>query len=152
MELILWRHADAEYSLPDLERELTAKGLRQARGMAELLAPRLPRTARILVSPAVRARQTAAALGLPVQIEPALAPEATVAALLQAAGWPQAEGCVVVVGHQPTLGRAAARLLTGCDTDLSLRKGAVWWLSGREREGMDATAFLRFAVGPEFSE
>lgn len=151
MELILWRHADAEYGLPDLERPLTVKGRHQARSMAELLSPRLPKSARILVSPAVRTRQTAAALGLPVQIEPAIAPDATVEALLQAAGWPQAEGCVVVVGHQPTLGRAAARLLTGCAADLSLRKGAVWWLSGREREGKGTAAFLRFAVGPEFS-
>jgi phosphohistidine phosphatase len=150
MELILWRHAEAVEGGPDLERALTAKGERQARRMAELLAPRLPKAARILVSPAVRTRQTAEALGRPFRIEPAIAPEASVEALLQAAGWPDGEGCVLVVGHQPTLGQVAARLLTGCDAGLSLRKGAVWWLSGRERVGDVATAFLRFAVDPEW--
>ena len=34
MDLILWRHADAQDGSPDMERALTAKGLKQAELMA----------------------------------------------------------------------------------------------------------------------
>ena len=54
MELILWRHAEAEDGAPDIARELTAKGHKQATKMAEFLRPRLPENTRILVSPARR--------------------------------------------------------------------------------------------------
>ena len=63
MELILWRHADAKDAAPgkpDAERGLTAKGIKQARRMADWLEKRLPAEARVLVSPARRAQQTAA--------------------------------------------------------------------------------------------
>ena len=55
MELILWRHAEAEPGEPDLGRKLTAKGEKQARRVAEWLHSHLPQTAKIYVSPA-RAR------------------------------------------------------------------------------------------------
>ena len=47
MELILWRHADAEApdarpGEPDLQRELTALGRRQAAHVADWLNVRLP--------------------------------------------------------------------------------------------------------------
>ena len=48
MELILWRHAEAEPGEPDLGRKLTAKGEKQARRVAEWLQTRLPQTARDL--------------------------------------------------------------------------------------------------------
>ena len=54
MELILWRHADAEDSSPDLDRELTDKGRKQAARVADWLTPRLSPDIRILVSPAAR--------------------------------------------------------------------------------------------------
>ena len=62
MDLILWRHAEAEDGSPDLARELTAKGHKQAAEMARWLSRHLPKEARTLVSPAIRARQTAEAL------------------------------------------------------------------------------------------
>ncbi len=62
MELILWRHAEAEDGFPDAARKLTEKGLQQAHNMAKWLKPRLPRNARIMVSPAKRTQQTALAL------------------------------------------------------------------------------------------
>src|ERR1700747_2477142 len=58
VDLILWRHAEAEPGEPDLGRRLTAKGLKQARRMAEWLHSRLPDSARILDRPATRAQQT----------------------------------------------------------------------------------------------
>lgn len=103
--------------------------------MAAWLLPRLPDGTRIVASPARRTRQTAAALGQPVETLAALAPGASAEALLAGCGWdPLAPGCVLAVGHQPTLGEVASRLL-GMRGAASVRKGAIWWLSGREREG-----------------
>ena len=62
MDLILWRHAEAEDGVPDGERALTKKGHKQAAAMAAWLKERLPKRVRILASPATRAQQTAAAL------------------------------------------------------------------------------------------
>lgn len=138
MELILWRHAEAEILRPgqdDLERELTKKGRRQAERMAEWLQARLPPTARILVSPAARTQQTALPLARQFATVDALAPERGVDELLHAAGWPEAGGTVLVVGHQPTLGMVAARLLCGSEQAWPVKKGAVWWLERRERGG-----------------
>src|SRR5437016_13774974 len=101
MDLILWRHADAEPGEPDLERKLTAKGKKQAKRAAEWLRERLPRDAVVLVSPARRAQQTAEALTQSFKADPALAPGAPAQQVLAAAGWPDADGSVVVVGHQP---------------------------------------------------
>lgn len=131
MELILWRHADAEYSYPDLERPLSEKGHKQARRMAKFLLPKLPERVLILVSPALRAQQTAAALGIAFITESRIAPDATTDSVLQAADWPNGDGCVLIVGHQPTLGGVASRLLAGSEGGMSVRKGSVLWISSR---------------------
>ncbi|MES2562017.1 MAG: histidine phosphatase family protein, partial [Pseudomonadota bacterium] len=62
MELVLWRHAEAEESADDAARRLTAKGVRQAHRMAAWLNTRLSKDATMIVSPAQRARETALAL------------------------------------------------------------------------------------------
>lgn len=128
MELILWRHADAEDGVPDEARRLTAKGRKQAQKMAAWLAARLPADCRVMASPAVRTRETAAAFTEQAIIEKALSTAATPQGVLKAAGWPVGAGTVVVVGHQPTLGAAAALALTGEAAAWSLKKGAIWWL------------------------
>lgn len=148
MELILWRHAEAEDGAADMQRRLTAKGIRQADRMAAFLRPLLPQGARVLVSPAVRAQQTAQALGLDLVTEPAIAPGASARALLDAAGWPGGEGCVLLVGHQPSLGEAAALLMTGAAAGWSVKKGAVWWFSRRARGGATET-LLRLVIAPD---
>ncbi len=155
MDLILWRHAEAEPGEPgepDAERKLTAKGKKQARRMADWLHGALPNSARILVSPAVRAQQTAAALHAlshrKLKTVPALAPGATAADILQAAGWPDAEGSVVVVGHQPSLGWVASRVLAGSDLPWAVKKAGIWWLQRRADEsGLDVS--LRAVVNPD---
>jgi phosphohistidine phosphatase len=139
MDLILWRHAEAHLlreGQQDMERSLTPKGERQARRVAEWLNQRLPASTRILVSPAVRTQQTAQALERRFKTVSALAPECSADDLLKSAGWPDATEPVLVVGHQPTLGIVAARLLAGADQAWSVKKGAVWWLALREREGV----------------
>lgn len=151
MDLILWRHAEAFEMREvenDLDRALTPKGERQALRMADWLNRQLPAGTRVLVSPARRAQQTAATLERKTKTVPALAPDATVDALLGAARWPDAKEPVLVVGHQPTLGLAAAYLLSGQAQSWSLRKGAVWWLRGRERDG-ELQVVLHAVVAPE---
>ena len=136
MDLILWRHADAcdEADDGDLERPLTAKGERQAQRIAQWLNHALPSSTRVLVSPARRAQQTAHALERRFKTVAALQPDCTVDALLAAARWPDSKEPVLVVGHQPTLGLAAAYLVAGVAQPWTLRKGAVWWLRSRARE------------------
>ncbi|MDC8756282.1 phosphohistidine phosphatase SixA [Janthinobacterium fluminis] len=132
MDLILWRHAEAEAGMPDLERALTAKGHKQARRMGEWLASQLPESCRILVSPALRTLQTAEALGRRFKLHAELAPGAEAEDVLKAANWPASKETVLIVGHQPTLGQTAALLLTGEEQDWEMRKAAAWWFSQRE--------------------
>jgi len=137
MDLLLWRHAEAEDPGPgdDLERALTARGRAQAERVAAWLAERLPDDARVLVSPAKRCRQTVALLGRKTATVAALGPGATAEALLAAAGWPNGDDdTVVVVGHQPTLGEAAALAMGAGAADWQVKKGAVWWLK-RSKSG-----------------
>ncbi|MDT8992199.1 phosphohistidine phosphatase SixA [Curvibacter sp. APW13] len=137
MDLILWRHAEAvdlELVGDDMERYLTHKGEKQATRMAAWLDRQLPEGTRIWSSPAVRAQQTAKALGRKFKTSSALAPLATAKDLLDLVGWPTAKGCVLIVGHQPTLGHVVAGLLGIGSGECALRKGAAWWLRFRERE------------------
>lgn len=152
MDLMLWRHAEAEdyNSGGDHERRLTAKGKRQARKMAEWLAPRLPQDTRILVSPATRAVQTAAALEREFELCKQISTGASLADHLAAARWPAA-GSVLLVGHQPTLGQLAALLMSGHPEAWEIRKGALWWLrSAPEDSKLHAT--LRVAMLPGMLE
>ena len=145
MELILWRHADAENGTPDEERKLTKRGLKQAERMARWLRKRLPDDAAVLVSPARRARETADALGVQLEVVPDLGTSADARAVLKAAGWPDRKGTVVVVGHQPTLGQTAALVLTGKDAGWSIKKGAIWWFESRER----GDVIVRAVIAPD---
>lgn len=148
MELILWRHAEAEPGEPDEGRTLTAKGHKQAWKMAEWLDRNLPNSCRILVSPAVRTVQTAEALGRKFKIHPELAPDTTPEKILKLVKWPDAREPVLIVGHQPTLGQVAALLLGGTSQDWSIRKANAWWIMQRERDGL-TDIYLRAVMGPD---
>ena len=104
---------------------------------------------RVLSSPADRAQQTAQALKRKFKVVDDLVPGASVPAVLAAAGWPDSREAVLVVGHQPTLGEVAAFLLTDQELGWSVRKGAVWWLSNRVRDGV-ATTVVKVVIGPDF--
>jgi phosphohistidine phosphatase len=149
MDLILWRHAEAEEGSagqPDAKRRLTPRGDKQAHDVAKWLKSRLPKKIRILVSPATRTQQTAHALAMPFEVEPKIAVGADAADLIAAADWPEHSGAVLLVGHQPTLGLVASQLLSGTAQSWSVKKGAAWWLRGRE--GRDQTV-LRAVINPE---
>jgi phosphohistidine phosphatase len=140
MDLILWRHAEAQDWTPgcdDMARRLTSRGEKQAARMAAWLDRQLPDNTRILVSPARRTEQTATALGRKFKIRPELAPGGTVAQLLELVQWPDAKGCVLVVGHQPTLGQTIAQLIDLSASECPVKKGAVWWLRNRQRDALE---------------
>ncbi|MGQ0653285.1 MAG: SixA phosphatase family protein [Betaproteobacteria bacterium] len=148
MELILWRVADADDTGPDLERRLNAKGRRRAERVAQWLEQRLPARYALLTSPAVRARQTAETLGVPARTEPQLGPGAEAARILAMAGWPAGKGAVVIVGHQPDLGRVIGSLLSEGRGRWSVKKGGLWWLTNRERSEK-AQVVVRAVVSPD---
>jgi phosphohistidine phosphatase len=149
MELILWRHADAENGSHDSERKLTTKGIKQAARMAKWLRARLPENAVVLASPAKRAQQTASALTADYKTVIEIGTSASAQDVLLACGWPGDERTVVVVvGHQPTLGETAALLLSGARQQWSLKKGALVWIA-RRAETADASPLLRAAISPD---
>ncbi len=151
MDLILWRHAEAHAARegqPDIDRALTAKGERQAQRMADWLNQRIAHSTRILVSPALRTQQTAQALGRHFKTVAALAPDGNGEELLKAARWPESNEPVLVIGHQPTLGLVAAYVLAEAPMPWSIKKGAVWWLRHRDREG-EGQVVLQAVQGPD---
>ena len=145
MDLIIWRHAEAEDPAEggnDLERALTSRGEKQAARVAAWLDRVLPETARILSSPARRCEQTALALGRKYKLRDELGPDSPPALVLEAAQWPHARQPMVIVGHQPILGEVIAQLLGLKHDSCPVRKGAVWWLRTRERDGHQQTVVV----------
>jgi phosphohistidine phosphatase len=142
MDLILWRHAEAEdprEGQDDLQRTLTPRGEKQAARMGAWLDRHLAEGTRIFTSPAVRCEQTVLALGRKYKVRPELAPGTTVDHILAAAQWPGARPPVLIVGHQPSLGETLAHLLGVAAGSMPVRKGGVWWLRTRERDGHEQT-------------
>lgn len=145
MDLLIWRHAEAEdegKGQDDLQRALTRRGEKQAARMARWLDAHLPESTRILCSPALRCEQTVLPLGRKYQLQPDLAPGESAAKLLDAANWPRSRQPVLLVGHQPQLGQALARLLGLKQDDCPIRKGALWWLRTRQRDGQEQTVLV----------
>jgi phosphohistidine phosphatase len=143
MDLILWRHAEAhditDTQPSDLARQLTPRGLKQAQRMSLWLEQHMPQEVRILCSPAQRCIDTVQPLKRKYKICPELAPDQNDVALLQVAQWPDAKLPVLIIGHQPTLGHTTARLLGWSGHELSIRKGSLWWLRSRLRQGVRQT-------------
>ena len=117
MDLILWRHAEAEETPEaddDLNRALTGRGEKQAARVGAWLD----------------------------RLRPELGPDCTTALLLETAQWPVAKQSVVIIGHQPVLGQAVAQLLGLNSDSCPVRKGAVWWIRTRERDGHQQTVVV----------
>lgn len=132
--IIIWRHAEAHPAVAqgenqDLARMLTPKGKQQAKRMANWLNQRLPKDTLLLSSPAMRAFQTAQALKGEVKVVEALKPSANlqqVLAVLTSLEAPVQN--VLLVGHQPWLWQLVAHLTSFTAQEISIKKGAVWWL------------------------
>lgn len=122
LELLIVRHAiafegDARRWPDDGERPLSPQGVARARKAAAGMKHLVRRPARVLVSPLIRAQQTAAILsdvaGWPKAVEcaelaPGGSPEALLASLRR-----MPETRIAVVGHEPGLGRLVAASLPG---------------------------------------
>ncbi|MFY7981556.1 MAG: phosphohistidine phosphatase SixA [Limnohabitans sp.] len=145
MDLIVWRHAEAHEAQPledDMLRALTPRGRKQAERMAVWLESQLPQGTRILSSPAVRAEETVQALKRKYKVRDALSPGASVQDILETSGWPDAKYPVLLVGHQPALGAVVAHLLGMPTEACAIRKGSVWWLRQRQRDGQGQTVLM----------
>ena len=116
--------------------------------VAQWLLQRLPAKFAVLASPAERTQQTAKALDVPFKTVEALAPGASVRAILEAADWPEHKSPVVVVGHQPDLGRVAAHLAGMPGSEVSIKKGGLWWFSNRVRDG-ESGIVIRAVLSPD---
>lgn len=138
-QLWLLRHADAEPhgTRPDAERKLTSRGERQARIAGEALSRMQVRFDMALASPKVRAAQTAqlAAEAGGDALQAGVAPHRPLAsgydaaqALSDLAGV-DASGRLLLVGHEPDLGRVIGDL-TGAVVDLKKCGLAVVRLHG----------------------
>lgn len=141
MNLILWRHAEAiDLGSPvtpgckrDLERTLTEKGMQQAQTTASWLKKHVKRNMRVISSPAVRAVQTAMVFCNDPEIVDSLNPQADATDVLAAINWPGGKD-VLVIGHQPWIGRVASLLIGGQEENWSVKKSALWWISHRIRK------------------
>jgi phosphohistidine phosphatase len=112
MQLLIVRHAEAAPGNPDELRPLTVAGREHARVLGERLRAQGLEPDAVVSSPLLRARETAAALGLgDPEVDERLAPGASPQDLRDAAAG-RGE-TVVVVAHQPDCGRAAAALSGG---------------------------------------
>lgn len=149
MDLILWRHAEAEDGLPDAARKLTEKGLDQAKRMSDWLRPRLPEDAVVIVSPTQRTQQTATALTSDFVTDTEIGPGASVNNILAVAHWPNSENAVVIVGHQPTLGEVARYLIPIIPPELSVKKGSVWWIRCQKKDNNIVEPMLHAVIYPE---
>lgn len=153
-ELILWRHAEAEEGVPDMARQLTQKGRKQAAKMASWLDRQLPANCKILCSPAERTVQTVMALDRKYRVCEALAPESSLQSMLDACRESQRGEPILIVGHQPNLGRMASLLLTGTEQPWTLRKGGILWIAKRGQKFEDEESnilYIKAALIPELA-
>ena len=145
MELFLWRHADALPGASDFERKLSPFGHQQAGKAAECLRKQAGGLSglRILVSPAVRTRQTLAHFcedENKIQLCLPLYENASPNKILTILGWPDITLPALIVGHQPQIGLLADYLLADTPHPASFRKSALWWL--RLEPGRDSAQLV----------
>jgi len=134
MLLHILRHAEAEAFSPsglDADRALTDAGTKRMKLVAHAIARMEPGFDAILLSPLLRARQTAEPViaacrfkGEPIVTE-ALLPGSdpmSILAEVETAGWKS----VLVVGHEPHMGRLVGRLVSGRkDVEVPMKKAAL---------------------------
>ncbi len=150
-DLILWRHAEAEESSAsglDTDRELTRQGRKDAAKMASWLKRHLPANTIVLVSPARRCQETAAALAEISEVEirtvDFLSINHSAETILNEIALMADAKTLLIVGHQPTLGYLIAGWLRMQDSACVVKKGSVWWL--RQLEATEQTALQTYLL------
>jgi phosphohistidine phosphatase len=160
MRIDLLRHAEAADGSPtgrDADRPLTESGLRRMKSVAKAFAKLECNYDAILISPLVRARQTAEPVAAACRfaneliVTEALLPNADPDAILEelvAMG----HEAVLLVGHQPHMGRLFGRLLAGNqDFEVPMKKAAF---AAFETHGSPVAdrAELRYYLSPKLLE
>ncbi len=152
--IILWRHAEAviasdDTQQSDMARALTLKGQCQAKRMARWLKQHLPENTLLLSSTALRAFQTAQALNkshnTKINVHPALNPQANLQQTIDCLASFRLKSNLLLVGHQPLLGRLAGHLLGLEMSDVNIKKGAIWWLR-LESDSANLNQPLRYEI------
>ena len=111
--------------------------------MGNWLSARLPKDLLLVSSPAMRAYQTAQTLKCEVTVLESLKPGANLQEVLATlARLNVNQQNVLLVGHQPWLWQLVAHLTSFTAQDISIKKGAVWWLRTRERDGQLQTVVV----------
>ena len=126
MDLIFWRHAETVQAVEgqtDAERELSARGERQAQRMAQWLERQLPESTKILCCPTVRAEQTVMPLGRKYKLRDELSPNASIDDVLSLVQWPMNKHSVLLVTHQPLIGEMIRKLLEIQIPEVVVKKG-----------------------------
>ena len=135
MLLSLLRHAEAvAHATNDAERELTPKGVEQARRVGEFLRAHGGRIDAILSSPFKRAEQTARIaaekIGVRVTMENFLASGMAPQHALEGLARYSTLAHVMIVGHEPDFGELAAALMgLSSGARLHLRKASLTTLA-----------------------
>ena len=134
MLLHVLRHAEAEALSPsglDADRALTEAGTKRMKAVARAIARMEPELDAVLVSPLLRARQTAEPVAAAcryrgeLRVTEALLPGADPTDLLDELA-ETAWKSVLVVGHEPNMGRLFGRLVSGRrDVEVPMKKAAL---------------------------
>lgn len=160
MRIHLLRHAEAEDRSPsgrDTDRRLTEAGERRMKAVAKAIARLDLGIDLILVSPLVRARQTAEPVaeacgyeGELVELE-ALVPGAEPEDVLHELARRKASS-VLLVGHMPHLGSLLGRLVSGRDDlDVAMKKASLASFEA-SADPSSGRAELRFLLSPRVLE
>jgi phosphohistidine phosphatase len=167
MRLVMLRHGPAGTRDPlrwpdDRKRPLTEKGLARTRRACMGLMQLEPAISLVLTSPLLRSVQTTHCLRelLPedavVQVHEALAPGGSWRDTLAAVESVRGDATVVLVGHEPDLGKLVGVMLFGAPASLPLRKAGACGIEfstppapgkGRLRWFLTPRALRRFARG-----
>jgi len=130
MKIILARHGSAEDkadSKEDADRVLTPEGREQADLLGRVVAGTIGNVDGLWTSPLVRALQTAGIASKHLKNKPTVEPDLAISGDLEQLCWKmhrEALATLMLVGHQPDLGKLAARLL-GFVSEVSLKKGGL---------------------------
>jgi len=133
VKVCIVRHGSAVVgSLDDMNRGLTEQGRQQAQQAGEWLATQQWDKPSMLVSPYLRARQTADQIRLSLPLHEAvnelLTPSADIQTLIDA--MTTAENDLILVSHLPLVGRLAAALTEGHIFDQPWSPAECWVLEG----------------------
>ena len=160
--MLLWllRHAEAEAlsgSGLDADRALTDAGQKRMKAVAKAIARMEPEFDAVLVSPLLRARQTAEPVVAAcrfkgeVRVTEALLPGSDPASLLEEVDAADYRS-VLAVGHEPNLGRLFGRLVSGRrDVEVPVKKASLALFEIHPHLGPDR-AELKSYVPPRLLE